>query len=113
MPWGLMLKLVATVDEKAELGQVIPAAASTVAGANVTVVQIGTSEVAVPLAQYPKESEVAVPAGIYVNVPFALSVTVPLVGSVETATPKTLISLAITPLPGSDTAKVWPATKEL
>src|SRR6266436_100993 len=104
MPWGLMLKLVATVDEKAELGQVIPAAASTVAGANVTVVQIGTSEVAVPLAQYPKESEVAVPAGIYVNVPFALSVTVPLVGSgVETATPKTLISLAITPLPGSDT----------
>jgi hypothetical protein len=45
----------------------------------VTVVHKGVEDACVvPFAQYPKESEVAVPEGTYVNVPFALSVTVPL-----------------------------------
>jgi hypothetical protein len=45
----------------------------------VTVAHMGARDACVvPFAQYPNESEVAVPDGTYVKVPFALSVTVPL-----------------------------------
>src|SRR5215469_689263 len=74
--------------------------------------------VTVPLAQYVKESDVALPLGVYVKVPFAQidcpvglpttpQVTVPWLGGVKSVTPNTLISLAITPLAGSETVKVW------
>ena len=43
------------------------------------------------------------------NVPSLFSVTVPLVGAASSVTPLTFVSLAITPLPGSDTTSVLPA----
>ena len=53
-------------------------------------------------------------AGVYVNVPSLFSVTVPLVGAASSVTPLTFVSLAIRPLPGSDTTIGLPAgTSEL
>jgi len=68
----------------------MPLADSSVALVRFTVAVIPEEQAAnviEPFAQYVKESEVAVPLGTYVNVPFPLSVTVPLAGAVKSWTP--------------------------
>ena len=83
----------------------MPLPASMVAAFSETVAQVAPE--VVPLPQYVNE----VGAPLYVNVPSVLRVS-PAGAVPRTLTPKTLMSLAITPLPGSDTVSVTPVTTE-
>jgi hypothetical protein len=80
MPGDLMLRDVAIRDVYVMGFITMPVLASIAAAPSVT----PAHAVAVPLAQYVKESEVVPEFGIYVKVPFALRVNEPWVGGVET-----------------------------
>src|SRR5882724_1304159 len=100
-----MLSDVATFEVYASGLAVMPEAASISAAPRVTVAH-AAPEVA-PLPQYWKLPEAAVATNV--NVPLVLSVRVPpLTLPAATLTPEILTSLAIRPLPGSNTESVLP-----